>query len=146
MTVRLRAHHLLCMLTYQGKGYSPAFIAGVDAIATRIGEGEEISLVQGPDDICSPLLPDSDPHCLRESAQSRDELSRSDLSALLGVCLETGSSIRIDPAMLETMRAAFSSGLTRRACQGCEWRELCDSIAQDDFRPVVLATVKAAQT
>ena len=28
MTVRLRAHHLLCMLTYVGKGYSPAFCAG----------------------------------------------------------------------------------------------------------------------
>ena len=26
MTIRLRAHHLLCLLTYAGKGYSPAFI------------------------------------------------------------------------------------------------------------------------
>ena len=50
MTVRLRPHHLLCLLTYVGKGYSPAFTANYDAIAMRIEQGEELLIVSGPDD------------------------------------------------------------------------------------------------
>ncbi|OWU61413.1 2Fe-2S ferredoxin, partial [Staphylococcus aureus] len=40
MTIRLRGHHLLCMLTYVGKGYSPAFVENYDAMAGRLGRGE----------------------------------------------------------------------------------------------------------
>ena len=36
MTVRLRAHHLLCMLTYVGKGYTAAFTANYDRIVERL--------------------------------------------------------------------------------------------------------------
>ena len=32
MTIKLRAHHLLCLLTYVGKGYSPAFTANYDRV------------------------------------------------------------------------------------------------------------------
>ena len=55
MTVRLRGHHLLCLLAYKGEGYSPAFIANLDRIAARLTAGEDAVLVDGPDDICAPL-------------------------------------------------------------------------------------------
>ncbi|WP_292282104.1 DUF1284 domain-containing protein, partial [Mesorhizobium sp.] len=64
MTVRLRAHHLLCLLTYVGKGYSPAFTANYDVVVKRLAGGEDILIVSGPDDICAPLLSESEPHCL----------------------------------------------------------------------------------
>ncbi len=38
--VRLRAHHLLCLLTYVGKGYSEAFVRRADALAARLSAGE----------------------------------------------------------------------------------------------------------
>jgi len=53
--VRLRAHHLLCILTFAGKGYSPAFVANMAGVVARIGAGEPIEVVAGPDDICAPL-------------------------------------------------------------------------------------------
>ena len=43
MTVRLRAHHLLCLLTYVGKGYSPAFTANYDKVVRRLGEGWQMT-------------------------------------------------------------------------------------------------------
>ncbi|WP_439343967.1 DUF1284 domain-containing protein [Vacuolonema iberomarrocanum] len=72
MTIRVRPHHLLCLLTYSGKGYSPAFIANYDAIAARLSKGEDIVIVCGPDDICAPLLSDSEPHCWSASVTERD--------------------------------------------------------------------------
>ena len=67
MTIRLRAHHLLCLLTWAGKGYSPAFTAGFTVIATRIAAGEAVVLVDGPDDVCAPMLDDPGCHCRGDS-------------------------------------------------------------------------------
>ncbi len=70
MTVRLRAHHLLCMLTYVGKGYSPAFVENYEVIAARLSAGEEIELVAGPDDICGPLTADQRPIAMGQASSS----------------------------------------------------------------------------
>jgi uncharacterized protein len=63
MAVRLRPHHLLCMLSYAGRGYSPAFVANFDAVVRRLEAGEEIVVVSGADDICIPLLCEDRAHC-----------------------------------------------------------------------------------
>ncbi|TIV25389.1 MAG: DUF1284 domain-containing protein [Mesorhizobium sp.] len=133
MTVRLRAHHLLCLLTYVGKGYSPAFTANYDKVVKRLGEGEDILIVSGPDDICAPLLNESEPHCRGESAAGRDDVAARDVAGLLGGPLPAGAWLELDPLTLARMREAFSSGLTRKACPGCEWFELCGAVAASGF-------------
>ncbi|RRI05494.1 DUF1284 domain-containing protein [Mesorhizobium tamadayense] len=133
MTVRLRAHHLLCLLTYVGKGYSPAFTANYDKVVRRLGEGETVLIVSGPDDICAPLLSEPEPHCLRGSAAERDQLAARDVGELLGRPIEDGARFSLDTARLATMRKAFSSGQTRQACLGCEWSDLCSAVAGSGF-------------
>ena len=134
MTVRLRAHHLLCLLSYVGKGYSPAFTANYDKVAKRLAGGEDVLVVSGPDDICAPLLEEPEPHCLRESAAGRDRLAARDVGNLLGRPIAAGALLSLDPARLAAMRQAFSVGRTREACRGCEWSDLCDTVAADGFR------------
>jgi hypothetical protein len=138
MTVRLRAHHLLCLLTYVGKGYSAAFVANYDAIAERLGRGEGILIVSGPDDICAPLLSEPEPHCLGDSAAGRDELAARDVEKLLARPIRAGARFNLDAAALASLRAAFSAGVTREACQGCEWAGLCTTVAAGGYRDVRL--------
>ncbi|SFP00936.1 hypothetical protein SAMN03159463_03404 [Mesorhizobium sp. NFR06] len=133
MTVRLRAHHLLCLLTYVGKGYSPAFTANYDVVVERLAGGEDIQIVSGPDDICTPLLDEPDAHCLGEGAAGRDELAAQDVADLLARPLQAGARIELDASTLARMRKAFSLGLTRKACPGCEWFELCGAVAAGGF-------------
>lgn len=132
MTIRLRAHHLLCLLTYVGKGYSSAFTANYDGIVERLSQGEDILVVEGPDDICAPLLGEDDPHCLRASVMDRDERAAEDVAALLSRPI-LGERLGLDPAVLGAMRRAFQSGKTRQACSNCEWSGLCSSIADVGF-------------
>ncbi|WP_137934028.1 DUF1284 domain-containing protein [Mesorhizobium comanense] len=134
MTVRLRAHHLLCLLTYVGKGYTPAFTANYDGIAQRLSRGEDILLVSGPDDICTPLLGEAESHCLRDSAAGRDRLAARDVEALLARPIRDGVRLDLDAAILARMRQAFSTGVVREACEGCEWSGLCGAVAADDYR------------
>ncbi|UVK44293.1 DUF1284 domain-containing protein [Mesorhizobium sp. AR07] len=134
MTIRLRAHHLLCLLTYVGKGYSPAFTANYDGIAERLSRGEDILLVSGPDDVCAPLLDEPEPHCLRDSAAERDRFAAQDVADLLARPIRAGARLDLDAAILARMRQAFSAGLVRRACAGCEWHGLCSMVAAGFYR------------
>ncbi len=134
MTVRLRAHHLLCMLTYVGKGYSDAFCRNYDVIAARLSAGEDIVMVTGPDDVCGPVVDAPDTHCHNDSVLVRDAAAEAAVSALLGQSLAAGSRFALDAALLAAMRTAFAAGTTRQGCGGCEWSGLCDGIAGTGFQ------------
>lgn len=142
MTIRLRPHHLLCLLTYVGKGYSPAFTANYDVIAGRISQGEDILIVDGPDDICAPLLGDAEAHCWRESVTGRDRLAARDLGPLLTSPIRAGVRIKLEKETMKAMRDAFAAGRTRAACLGCEWSDLCSSIAANDYHGTTVSSVR----
>lgn len=137
MTVRLRPHHLLCLLTYAGKGYSPAFVENFDRIAARIAAGASISVVAGPDDVCAPwaTLPES--HCHNPSITARDDAARAALAPLLGT-LAPDTTFTLPAEMIARLRDAFRDGSIRAACVGCEWAELCTGIAAGGYAPARL--------
>lgn len=131
MSVRLRAHHLLCMLTFAGEGYTPDFVANLAAIVRRIANGESIELIDGADDVCAPLAATGDEHCTSASVARRD---RAALLALVeGDFAVDVRPLLLDAAALERLRAAFAAGTIRAACRGCEWNALCTDIAAGGF-------------
>lgn len=132
------------MLTYAGKGYSGAFTANYDAIVKRLGDGEDLLLVDGPDDICRPLLADKDEHCFRQSVVERDESASRDVEALVGRPMRPGERFALDDTWLANMRRAFQAGETRTACTGCEWFDLCTTIAGDGYQNTRLTMVPTA--
>ena len=144
MTVRLRPHHLLCLLTYVGKGYTPAFVANYDTIARRLSDGEDVLVVDGPDDVCAALLCEPNPHCFRDSVRERDAQAAVDVGDLLDISISAGVRIELHPALLARMRRAFADGVTRKACRGCEWFDLCSGIAAGGYRDVRVSGAVAA--
>ncbi|WP_082553723.1 DUF1284 domain-containing protein [Altererythrobacter sp. Root672] len=138
MTVRLRAHHLLCILTYVGRGYSPAFTVNMTAIAGQISGGEEIEVVEGPDDICAPLLGDGEAHCHRPGVTGRDVRASEDVGRILQRPVRPGSRFKLEPHHLIRLRASFADNQVRSACGGCEWNELCNSISANGFADTIL--------
>ncbi len=134
MTVRLRGHHLLCLLTYVGEGYTPAFVAQADALAARIGSGEGVEIVAGPDDLCAPRLAlEPAHHCFTEDVARRDAEALREAGRLLGRDLKPGARLALSPAEVGRMRRAFAEGRIRGACADCSWRGLCDGVAQGGF-------------
>ena len=134
MSVSIRPHHLLCMLTYLGKGYTPAFVQNYSTIVQRLNEGEPIELVEGPDTLCQPMLDEPGCHCRNESVRDRDRTAAADIALALGRPLEKGNSIILDRQTLSFLRDAFANGSIRKACQGCEWQNMCSAIARNEFR------------
>ena len=144
MTLSLRPHHLLCILTFAGKGYSPAFTVNFARIVRRLADGETIRIVDGPDDVCVPMLREDDPHCLNDTVTVRDEAALSGISALLEHPIKAGSELTLSPDLLSKLRGAFAKGGIRTACDGCEWEGLCSDIAADKYRVASLMQVRNA--
>mgnify|MGYP000700253891 CR=1 FL=1 len=124
------------MLTYVGKGYTPGFTINYDRIARRMNDGEEIELVEGPDDICQALLCEKNTHCFNTSVLQRDETARLSVSELLNETFSTGKRFHASPEFLLKLRAAFAAGELRRACHGCQWHKLCNHVAASGFHGV----------
>jgi hypothetical protein len=120
------------MLTFAGEGYSPAFVANLAAIVARIGGGEEIELIDGPDDICAPLDATDDGHCREPSVLRRD---REALRALTAADppLSDARPLVMDAAAIAALRAQFAAGTIRAACSGCSWHALCSEIASAGY-------------
>lgn len=140
MTLALRAHHLLCMLTYVGKGYSAEFARNFDSIVHRLAAGEEAQLVDGPDAVCAPLCETEGAcaHCHGAQVRLRDQRAAQALAPLLGEPLGAGSRLRLDAGLLARLRAGFAGGQLRSACTGCEWADLCTGIAAGGYERVRL--------
>jgi hypothetical protein len=137
MTIRLRAHHLLCLPTWAGKGYSPAFMVGFTAITTRIAAGEAVVLVEGPDDVCTPMLDDPGCHCRGDSVVRRDARAARDV----GRCWDAHGGWATAGAGSRHPRPDAPCLCGRRdpgACAGCDWFGLCRDIADDGFTATVL--------
>lgn len=132
MTIRLRAHHLLCMLTYVGKGYTPGFTVNYDRVAARLNAGDDIEIVAGPDDICAPLLADETAHCFKQSVIKRDEEALRVAGEWLGQTLHVGSRIQPEKAITR-LRQGFTEASERPPCSGCQWADLCDHVAASGF-------------
>lgn len=121
------------MLTYIGRGYTPAFTANYDVIAARLSRGEEVVIVEGPDDVCAPLLAEAGAHCFNASVLERDGQAARDVGDLLGRRIGVGERIAPDAILLARLRSGFAAGLTRTACAGCEWAGLCEAVVVDGY-------------
>lgn len=131
--IRLRGHHLLCVLTFQGAGYNKRFTANFASIVKRLNAGEEILVVAGPDDICAPIAAEADAHCELARVGERDASALDAISEMTGSALSPGTGLVLDARMVRLLRASFSRGTIRAACSGCEWHALCSGIAATGF-------------
>ena len=132
--IELRAHHLLCMLTFAGKGYSPGFVAKFHSVARAINQGTPGKIIAGPDELCACVIAeDPEPHCHNASVTARDLTAARDVGDKLGIVIEPGTILSFDNQTIALMRSWFRSGITRRACIECQWHELCTRLAEDDF-------------
>ncbi|MFM2279462.1 MAG: hypothetical protein RLZZ444_1693 [Pseudomonadota bacterium] len=143
--VRLRGHHFLCILTYRGYGYTPAFVANMSEIVEAIANGRPVELSEGPDDICNGFTEAcraiSDHDCSLESTRAMDRVALQSVLELLPE-LALSDPLTLDADRIAALRDAFADGSLRAACADCSWRDFCSEIAADGFSGVQLMPAK----
>lgn len=140
--IKIRGHHLLCALTFAGRGYSREFERDFKAITQRMRANEMMLIVDQPDQICQSVKDCDGSHCFEPRIDRRDQLALSDISTLIGRELKVGDQIAPHDVFTNKMRSAFHRNQIRRGCFDCKWRSFCDQIAADGFQDTLLVADK----
>ena len=120
----LRAHHLLCVLKYQGKGYSSEFVSNFDRIWQGVKTGRYTHAIARSvaDPICH-ACPHLSDQAEPTSCHFHDSIGARDRRLLEKMGWKEGTVV----PLLETL-----STLQRRhaellevVCSGCEWLPIC---------------------
>lgn len=121
--VRLRPHHLMCALGYQGKGYSAEFTANMTALVlgglrAPGGDATLIAITGTADAICAPC-----PSRRGEGCEAQARIDRLDAAHAAALGLAPGASLTWGEAKAR-IRARVAPGDLSRLCSGCQWLSL----------------------
>ena len=131
MTISFRPHHFMCALSFQGKGYSSAFVANFTEIMAQLkaerGDEIEIDVVKHTDSICGPCPSRRDQLCVSQDKISALDKAHAEILQLNDVTALTWGEAKLRIAKFMTVEKFH------QACVGCEWKALgiCEKVLMD---------------
>jgi hypothetical protein len=120
--MKLRPHHLICTLGYEGKGYSEKFVAHMNEITERLRkkDGLRVEVVQSTDDICSHC-----PHMLdTDLCEKNEAVKEHDQKVYDALGLEEREYAYSD--LLDIIRQKVNPDVLCYLCGDCMWLPLTD--------------------
>ena len=140
--LHLRPHHLLCLQTFTGHGYSEEFVRHMTTVQERLFADPltPIELVHGVDELCAHCPNNRDGHCTSENPALFDAhvLSRLRVSGAVPEDLTGSSSAPRAFSAVSQIRSdgspvlqgipdslSVSASVLEECCPGCEWKPLC---------------------
>ncbi|MFX4302810.1 DUF1284 domain-containing protein [Alicyclobacillus tolerans] len=115
--IRLRGHHLLCMLGFRGMGYSKEFVEHMKNVYNqlRIEPQTEVLIVTGPDELCHYFPDNQCYHCEDKNVADRDQ------QILVKLGLHSGQKLAwqsVESRIRQHMHPSDIAVL----CSTCSWR------------------------
>jgi uncharacterized protein len=124
--MKIRAHHLLCVQGFQGKGYDRRFTEHMGTVADRFRAKpkESVEIVEGCDDICTFCPHMKAGGCAKGSGSEKDTRAR-DASVLKALGLAAGASMKAGEAARLCVDRLPSVRTRSDLCGPCEWQTDC---------------------
>ena len=122
--LKIRGHHLLCLLGFRGRGYSPAFVAAMRRVSEdfRNKPDAPIVLVTRCDIICASCPHIGQDEC-RKSPDAASRIQDKDTAILKKLGFRADSQTTPGEAW-EKVKERFTPGDITTMCGRCQWLEL----------------------
>lgn len=122
--LKIRAHHLLCILGFCGLGYSQEFTATMGKVVEKLHSNSTfpITVVIECDIICASCPHNKGSRCSKE-ANSESEVKTRDLEVLHRLGFEVGAQVMPNEAWTR-IKERITSEDVAALCHDCEWWEL----------------------
>jgi hypothetical protein len=116
MSIKLRGHHLLCLLGYRGMGYSEEFAANMTEVYKQLQQDAAslVAVVSGPDDLCQSFPCEQMNHCDNRQVHEKDQLVIEHLG------LKVGDSLPWQE-VVERIRVNITPQHIPQWCATCPW-------------------------
>lgn len=120
----LRAHHLMCVTTYQGKGYSPDFVTNMNRVwhGLRDGAYSHAQAISVADPLCRACPNLQDPN-EETSCRYQVSIGARDRRLLDALGWAEGEVVELAPTM--DYIHAHHAELMAEVCVGCDWTSIC---------------------
>jgi hypothetical protein len=120
--LEFRPHHFLCTVGFQGKGYSPEFVANYTGIADRLrGPGGDlipIRVTEVTDSICGPCPSKRGDLCETQSKIDRLDQAHAEVLGIRG-----GDEMTWGEAKLK-IAEKFTLEKFHESCEPCSWKTM----------------------
>ena len=118
----LKPHHFLCMLGFEGKGYSAEFVENFSQIKEYLeseeGEDHPLRVTLQSDVICTPCL-----YKRRSVCRSQEKIKQLDEAHLAALSLQEEDILTWKEAK-ERIRQKITLEIFHTICSPCEWKKL----------------------
>ncbi len=125
MALKLRPHHVFCTVAFQGKGYSPEFVAGYSKVKALLEAEPQtaVSLSSTADAVCEPCSFRRGDGC-----ETQEKIDRLDHAHAEALGAEDGET-RPWSEWVARLRDRVTVEAHPRICAGCQWLPLgiCES-------------------
>jgi len=123
--MRLRFHHLLCILGFQGLGYDEKFVEGMKRIVQKIKESPdlEIKIIKGCDDICSACPFNIDGYCENEVVGGEERAKERDKQIAESLNLKAEDTLTVKEVM-DLLKKEIKPGDLAVICKDCPWLKM----------------------
>ena len=135
----LRPHHALCVLFFEGKGYSQEFVENMTAFVSE--PNIMLQLTTRCDTLCQACPHNQNGYCEDEAKVSLFDQRTMELT---GAGFETDQPIPLHDLCQRACVAILQQGLLAEVCGECEWAALCqEKWQQGDFNRQLLPSNSA---
>ncbi len=118
----LRAHHLLCMRSFQGKGYSREFVKNFYKVIDKLKRNPSITVVNRPDVICE-KCPHNKNGCVKKGPKSELRVRKKDNEFIKALSLTLNKTMKAN-RIKEITEKITKEGI-KKLCRNCQWLDYC---------------------
>ena len=120
--MNIRAHHLLCMRFFRGRGYSKEFVDNFYEVLLHLGRNPIIKIVNHPDIICDKCPHSNHGKCIKKGPYFEDEVKAKDDFIIAQLGLSAGQKM---PFKQVSQLVEQKIKSVRKICIECEWLSYC---------------------
>ena len=128
--IRLRGHHLFCLLGYRGMGYSKEYVENMTKLHQTLRSHPEthIELVEGPDQLCEKYPNSGEYHCKDQNIYVRDAVILEKMGLKIGETLKWQE-------IEERVKDFVIPSDIHTVCETCNWRSY--GVCEDGIQNII---------
>mgnify|MGYP003968804699 CR=1 FL=1 len=126
-TYSIRAHHLLCMQGFQGKGYSKAFSENFTKVLDQINQAPnsiQLKLTKNIDELCMACPHKQDDVCMKDDT-ANERMQAMDQATLDGIDLPEDFTGTAESLFAQANTKLTTKDDVQKICACCEWTSDC---------------------
>lgn len=123
--IPLRAHHLLCMLGFQGIGYTAGFIRNFHKVKRLVEQHPDlvVEVVDSCDVICVACPNTQDGECFKSGLKYNEKVKCIDGRVMDKLGIKPGDRFKAKD-LYALVKEKIKPGDIKDICQGCDWLNL----------------------